>query len=237
MKIIKLLAFFLFVTVSIEANYCVQVLTANSSERNSILNEAKSDKYDSFDAVRIENRGRYLVFRIGDYSRYRDASRDIAEIKKINRDAYVRKCDFVREKAIYIKDENTQASQPYYKRQVASPKRELRAEPKAVPKKVYKKKEELKYTTTSDSLWGDCKKCFVPIYEEESEIEYDILKKKPTPKKVKKVDEEIEVKVYKSQPTKESFWSDEIVVEESVPKIVPKSKTRNKFNIDEQFLP
>ena len=238
LKIIKLLTFFLFITVTLEANYCIQVFTVNSSERNTILNEAKHDKYEPFNDVRVENRGRYLVFRIGDYSRYGDASRDIKDIRKINRDAYVRKCDFVKEKAIYIKDEERQeATPPRYKRQSLPQKRTVKVKAKAVQKKTYKKKEELKYTTNSDSLWGDCKKCFVPIYEEESDIEYDVLKQKPTPRKTRKTSDEIEVKVQTKKPTQESFWSDDIVVEESAPRVRPKPKTRNKFNIDEQFLP
>lgn len=245
MKKITISILFFLLSISLEANYCIQVLTTNESEKNSVISKASSEEYNKFNAVRVESRGRYLVFRIGDYSRYRDATQDIYELRKINKDAYIRKCDFVKEKALYIKDDLQEREEipSYYQTKPRAVQKTVKTQhhTQAQVKKLYKKKKELKYETvkTSDTLWGECKKCFVPVYEEESEEDYPELQSQEKPKhtvtKQKK-----SVIVRKEKPhTKDTFWSDETTVQESAPMKIekPRPKPKNKFNIDEQFLP
>lgn len=232
---------------TLEANYCIQVLTTNLSEKSAVIGEARGSEFNQYQDVRVESRGRYLVFRVGDYKRYSDARRDVNAIKSFRRDAYVRKCDFIKSKALYIKNESQPEDNSFLSQRVATPQTvaPVRVRRREVPQKVSKpvqkrvssKKEELKYDTTkySDSLWGDCKKCFVPVYEEESEGAYadEAPQMTHTQKSVQK----------KRAKTKkdDTFWSNEIVVEESQPKVYKKKskkkKVKNKFNIDEQFLP
>lgn len=244
----KFFVVLMLIGLSLEANYCVQVLTANESERSSIVKRASSPDFAQFNDVRVESRGHYLVFRIGDYESYKDASRDISLIKEITSDAYVRKCDFVREKAVFIANESdAEVQESYYQREKVQRESVVKSKPRVVkvkkaPKREYKQKEELTYSYSDEknSLWGDCKKCFIPVYEEEEEeIEYNLESPKvstPTVKRerVKKV----KVRVNKPELQEESFWAEDIpLVEESTPKVKSVKKSRNKFNIDEQFLP
>lgn len=217
--------------ISLEANYCIQVLTANESERNSIIKKASSRNYAEFNDVRVESRGRYLVFRIGDYKRYKDARKDIIRIQEIASDAYVRKCDFVKEKAVFIANETQE--EPFYQepKQYRAPKNRVR-KPKVqnIQKKEYKKREELvpTYSGQENSLWGDCKKCFIPVYEEEEDM-YGLNDIQEEPKKIQ---------VKKTIPKQESFWAEDIpVVKTSTPTPKRRNSTKNKFNIDERFLP
>jgi len=279
----------LFVSVSLEANYCIQVMTANESEKNFVIEEASSNKYSQFDTVRVEKRGRYLVFRIGDYRRYGDGVADMRAIRSIKKGSYLRKCDFDREKTLYIQQHNRRSRvqsyerprvsnvQEEYYRQDATPKI-YKKEPKYIkstytkqkPKKVYKtqytKKKELTYTTSDQSLWGDCKKCFIPVYEEDATAtDSTQVQEKPKevyikrePRQVQE-DNEIEVHVQEVEPDEGEFWADEKTINynnrsHSRPKAIYKSRQNNnikhnynsnnkyerktnQFNIDEQFLP
>ncbi len=103
----KLILFFLFASMSLEANYCIQVLTSKISEKNLnlLVEEANSDKYDGFGALRIESRQNYLAFRLGEYEDYKESLKDIVPIQKIHKNAYIRKCDFPNEKMLYMKDD------------------------------------------------------------------------------------------------------------------------------------
>jgi len=231
----------LFASASLEANYCVQVVSADSSERNSIIDEAKSTKYNKFDKVRVESRGHYLVLRVGDYARYQDAKNDIRALRRINREAYLRRCDFDEDKAIYVKNAPMPRDE-YYEEESAPQERKYiqRVEKKKkVPKKRYVKKEELKYSSSNKSLWGSCKKCFIPVYEDESENdtayteEPQVVKVKP---KYVKQHDEIEVRVKETAPAEDSFWVEEKPTQKSVYKS-RHTKRVNKFGIDEQFLP
>jgi len=230
---------------SLEANYCIQVLTTNESEKNSVISKASSEQYNRFNAVRVESRGRYLVFRIGDYSRYKDATQDMYALKKTDKEAYIRKCDFVKEKALYVKDDLQEREEvPRYYQTKSIPVRKVaKTQEHTQPqvKKLYKKKKELTYESvkTSDTLWGDCKKCFVPVYEEESEEDYPELQAQERPKHISKKQVMPAVAIKEKQQKKDTFWSDETRVQESAPMKIqkPRVKPKNKFNIDEQFLP
>ncbi len=70
--------------MSLEANYCIQVLTSKISEKNLnlLVEEANSDKYDGFGALRIESRQNYLAFRLGEYEDYKESLKDIVPIQK-----------------------------------------------------------------------------------------------------------------------------------------------------------
>jgi len=235
----------LLLAISLEGNYCIQVLTTNKSEKNSVIRQASSEQYSKFDDVRVESRGRYLVFRIGDYARYKDARRDIYELKKLHKDAYIRKCDFIREKALYVKDNfqskeevpNYYQSKPNYIRTTA--KREEYRAPQV--KKDYKKRKKIRYESVemSGTLWGECKKCFVPVYKEDSEENYpELYSKKKSKHKVKQQKTPL-VEIKEKPQREDTFWKNEIRVQESVPRKIqkPRRKPKNKFNIDEKFLP
>ena len=302
MQKLKYIVILLSLNIYLEANYCVQVMTSSISDKRHIINTADSYSYNAFNDVRVETRGAYLVFRIGDYRNYIDAKHDIYEIKKINRDAYIRKCDFVKDKAIYIKHEtrernnyretayesepDTRGRERYYPRETRTRKNHrtydtdtrdssrhqtleygqkyIEPIPRRRESEYYQKyddrevsskrndsyyqkpqnyderstvtqtdrnyeqkvvqdapteREELTYTN-DNSLWGDCKKCFIPAYEEGEEVD-------PSYEEPKK---ETKVKVNQQ-------WESDEMVEESVPVSKRVVKRRNRFNIDEQYLP
>lgn len=258
MYILLLLLF----SVTLEANYCIQVLTTNASDKNSIIREASNKYYNQFNDVRVESRGNYLVFRIGDYSQYNDARSDINAIRRFKKDAYVRKCDFIREQSIFIQNDRQDIQrtrvqerytpqpvqqrynpQPVQQRYVPQSNVQERYAPQAitkqkVPTKKYIKKEELtyEYINRDDSLWEDCKKCFVPVYkEEEDDTAYEPVKQKRVVQQRVPKKQEIEVRVQESAPTQESFWAEESVKPKE--RYIHKKTNTNKFNIDEQFLP
>jgi len=270
---------FLLLSLSLEANYCIQVLTTDGSEKNSVIRKASSKQYDKFNLVRVESRGRYLVFRIGDYLHYRDATEDMYELRKTYKDAYIRQCSFVKKKALYVNHNKREEIPSYNQRKSKAARNPVKTEryTQSPVKKVYKEKKELKYknVTSSDTLWGECKKCFVPVYEDESENDYPerqvqkstrhIVKAQHSPAVVMEeksqkyeseddypgiaveqhpidiVKKQLSPKVMiKEKPQKvDTFWSDETRVQESEATKIerPKVKPKNKFNIDEQFLP
>lgn len=243
MNKINFYVLFLLLSLSLEANYCIQVSTANESDRNTIINKARSEQYNKFNAVRVESRGRYLVFRIGDYLNYNDAQEDIYKLREINKEAYIRKCDFLKEKALYVKDDfdKDEETPSYYNNEpepihkVVEPPRSSRPQ----VKEVYKKKKELTYTkvTNSDALWGDCKKCFVPVYEDDSEDDSPELPPKKYLENKPAKPKNVVVHIKEKTPPKDTFWRDETTKQESAPIKIQKPKPKNKFNIDEKFLP
>jgi len=101
----KFILFFILLTVSLEANYCIQVKSTFPSEKDLLIREIKSDKYNIFSDVRIESRKPYLVFRIGNYKKYKDALNDIFKIRSLHNDAFIRKCDLLQDNILYIKNE------------------------------------------------------------------------------------------------------------------------------------
>ncbi len=231
MKNYKLFIVFLSISVSLEANYCIQVLTTNSSEQDSVVNIAASSSYNQFSDIRVETRGRYLVFRVGEYASYNEATQDVREIKKINKDAYIRKCDFEKDKAIYIKNEklDNSHSERVFKKELKNTKPVYTTPVKH--KRSFKEKRELNYSQVAEqNLWKDCQKCFIPMYEEENFQEIEV-----TPKKVIRVKENREIEVRMKNPVKEeSFWAEDITENDDA--LVRKSRT-NKYDINEQFLP
>ncbi len=108
---IKWVGFFLVLFVSLEANYCVQVSTADRGGQDFIVSEAKSINYDKFANVRVEQRGNYFVFRVGDFQSYEEAQVYNKEIKNFAKGSYVRKCDLEKDKVVFSKnDENSDSS-------------------------------------------------------------------------------------------------------------------------------
>ena len=99
-----LLLFILFV-VSIEANYCIQVESSLLSTKDLLIKKVQGKKYDSFRDVRVEEREPYAVLRVGDYKHYKEALLDIWQIRKEDTDAYIRKCDFKRDRIFFIKND------------------------------------------------------------------------------------------------------------------------------------
>jgi len=98
--------------ISLNANYCIQVMTTNLSDKRSILTEASSSAYRSFQDLRVERRGNYYVLRVGNYRHYNDSQQDLYDLRNIKRDAYVRTCSFNPQDAIYIGNTNLRLPQP-----------------------------------------------------------------------------------------------------------------------------
>jgi hypothetical protein len=82
-------------------------MSTTVNNKNEIVKQALNSRYMSFNNVRVEKRGNYLVFRIGDYRSYNQAKYDLQEINHITKNAYIRKCDFLQDSAIYIQDTNS----------------------------------------------------------------------------------------------------------------------------------
>ena len=249
MQIIKILILILFINVSLEAKYCIQVFTMHKSKLKFLIRKAKSSRYSDFNSVRVETSGKYLVFRIGDYAKYRDAKGDVANIRTTTRDAYVKKCNLLRKNILFMRNENSEDifEEPTYERilpkklKIKKIKRKVKYKRvKKVPKIKYTKKKELKYTYTNkhNSLWQDCKKCFIPVYEEEDDSSYQKYIK-PRAIKIKQEEvqprKEIRVEIPELKTIKESFWKENKKIKKK--KRVRRRRRTNKFHIDEQFLP
>lgn len=205
---------FLLFSISLKADYCIQVATVNDTRKNYIINKASSKKYNQFNAVRVERRGRYLTFRIGDYSRFKDAQQDAYKLRKINKGAYIRKCNFNKKKVLYSKKK--------FQRREEAPS-------------YYTNVQVQKKVNNSEALWGECKKCFIPVYKNEDDSENNVPKlplKEHSKDKIEKHD--IVVHIKEKAPTQDTFWHDE--TRKSTPVKIQKPKPNNKFNIDEQFL-
>ena len=102
----------LIFVIALHANYCIQVMTTNLSDKRSILNEASRSSYRSFQDLRVESRGNYYVLRVGDYRHYNDSQQDLFDLRRIKRDAYVRTCDFNPRDAIYLGESNFRSPEP-----------------------------------------------------------------------------------------------------------------------------
>ena len=249
---IRIFIVLMLLEVSLQANYCIQVLTVDPNELHSIIAKASSRNYADFNDVRVESRGRYLVFRIGDYKRYQDARDDIARVRETARNAYIRKCDFIREQAVFIANNRQEA--PYYEpsrqkaphqealTQYEQPRSRVRKpivqniQKKEKQRRGYKQREELISPYRRDnSLWNDCKKCFVPVYGDEEDTD-DVQSSDNMQQKPRK----IQVKKHKPKQVskQEPFWAEDVPVAKTpTPKPKRKNRTKNKFHIDEQFLP
>ena len=232
----------LAILINLEANYCIQVITTDTSKKNFIIQKASSEEYSSFSDVRVEKRGNYLVLRIGDYKDYKYASSVAKKVKRISSDAYVRTCDFIRSSAVYLHNDSQDSD--YYRDNQSVTNYTTSSPAYVKPKKVqkaekeYTKKEELSYRhiERDNSLWNDCKKCFIPVYEEED----GDIKEQQQPKHKRNKEKQVEAK-------KDTFWEEDVPdlskykqKEEQKQKTERKTKNtkpRNKFNIDERFLP
>jgi len=95
---------FIFGLVSLEANYCIQVMSTMADGKDVIIKKASSPQYAPFNDVRVEKRGNYFVFRIGDYKGYSKAKNELQKIKNISDKAFVRKCDFLKNQTVYMKN-------------------------------------------------------------------------------------------------------------------------------------
>ncbi len=246
--------------LNLQANYCIQVITTDTSMENFIIKRASSEEYSPFSDVRVERIGNYLVLRIGDYKSYRHASSVARQVQKTEPGAYVRKCNFTRANALYLhnnsQDDNnyyrnnnyrnnneqrqkyTTPSYPSYNKpepniniiERRNTRRSTRRNIDTNRQNRYKKdKEELSYKhiDRDNSLWNDCKKCFIPVYEEED----DTQQKQPKQQR-------------RQQVKTDTFWEEDIpdlhedtIQQQTTPPKQKRKKPRNKFNIDEQFLP
>jgi len=86
---------------TLEAKYCIQVLSVDSKLSNVAIKEAQKDLYKNYNDVRVEERSPYSVLRVGNYNRYKDAVKKIVHIRKIHNDAYIRECKLDYDKIIY----------------------------------------------------------------------------------------------------------------------------------------
>ncbi len=223
----KLVYILLLSSIPVLANYCIQAVTLYRFDENRISSR-QSDVLTNFNNSRVEERGSYLVLRVGDYSSYSQALEVINGVKKYYSDAYIRKCDFDTSRIIYPKYSTPiEKKLPKYERRDIPPKREMGYEKNYTPIKKHKsqvvkkrkyeqpKPEKAYYT---DTLWRDCQKCFAPVYleeEDDSEPEDDVVQKPKKPIKVKKR-EEISKKRYKPTPkADDDFWVEAVDKESS----------------------
>jgi len=97
----------LFLFTSLQANYCIQVMSTPINNKRTIIKKASNTIYQPFKLVRVEQRGNFLVFRIGNYINYQTAKTDLLKIKTLSRSAYIRKCDYIKEKTLYLQEKST----------------------------------------------------------------------------------------------------------------------------------
>ncbi len=165
-----------FSSIPAFANYCIQAVTLDRFNPNNISSRL-SNILENFENARVEERGSYLVLRVGDFNSYSQALRDIGNVKRYYSDAYIRKCDFDLSRVIYpnyttpVKQRvHTQTQK--YTTTVQTP------EKRVIKKQTYEQPKP-QNTVYSNTLWQDCQKCFAPIYleEEESEPEENNIQK------------------------------------------------------------
>ncbi len=174
---------FLF-SVPLLANYCIQAVTLDRFNPDR-MSTRLSSVLGNFEDARVEERGSYLVLRVGDFNSYSQALSNIKSIKEYYSDAYIRKCDFDTSRVLYP-DFSTSGK----KRTITHTKRYVRAKPTKKPVETVKYEQpEPQNTYDSNTLWQDCQKCFAPIYleeeEDETQTQTQVVSKKET-QKVKK---------------------------------------------------
>ncbi len=192
---------FLF-TIPALANYCIQAVTLDRFDENKISSRLSSILLN-FEDARIEERGSYLVLRVGDFNSYSQALADIQSVKRYYSDAYIRKCDFDTSRIIYP-DNSTPVEKKSYTHVKNPPSIRRAPKQKPIKRRAYKqpKPQETYY---SDTLWQDCQKCFAPIYleEEESEPENHVTQEVKKTKKPKVITK----KKHQTTPkTDDDFW-------------------------------
>ena len=74
-------------------SYCIQLKSMVNVNTDNLSDSTKS-VVENFDKARIEKRGKYYVFRVGEYSSSIEASKDFKNLNKTFKDAYVRRCDY-----------------------------------------------------------------------------------------------------------------------------------------------
>jgi len=204
-----LLALFL-ATSPTWATYCIQVVTLDTFDSQHMSSKL-SNIFENFNDARVEERGSYLVLRIGEYNSYSQALSSIASVKSYYNDAYIRKCDIDQSRILY--QNTTTAQKPHQAREeyiLVEQKRKL------VQKERYEqpKPQETYYNNT---LWKDCQKCFAPIYleDEESEPQDTATQTKKVKKSIPK--EPVLQKKYKiSKKTDNDFWFETVDEEKKV---------------------
>ena len=137
MKILKiaLLLFFIFNPLSANSKFCIQVTAAHGFTPNN-MKPAVARILNNFDKARIDKRGGDLVLRVGDYSKYSYALKDLKDIQKMYSDAYIRRCNYIPSEAIYPKNLKQTSLPRKLQSQILAKKVEL-------PKKEKKRKRKL----------------------------------------------------------------------------------------------
>lgn len=153
-----MLKFFSIVSIvllgNLYAKYCIQVSTVVATQQKSLIKNAQSSLFVPFDKVRVEQRGSYYVLRIGDYSQYKQARKDLHIISQVYDDAYIRRCDFNKNQAIYVKEDVNV----------------LTVEKETIKPQAPKKVPQVQH---SRRILDECQRCFTPLYEDESKKEND----------------------------------------------------------------
>jgi hypothetical protein len=219
----------LLFTVPALANYCIQAVTLDRFNPDH-MSSRLSNILDNFQDARVEERGSYLVLRVGDFNSYSQALTNINSVKDYYSDAYIRKCDFDIARVIYpnysVNTRKTSLTQQQNDRVL------IRKPKKRVVKEQKYEQPQPQNTSYSDTLWQDCQKCFAPIYleEEESEPKDEItqhveVKQVEKPKVTTK-------KEYKSTPkTDNDFWVEAVDEKEK-----PLDKKSEEF-YDSKYYP
>ena len=102
MKIIQIIFINLLLSSYLFASdsYCIQLKSMVDVNKDNLSDSTKSI-VKNFDKARIEKRGRYYVLRVGEYSHFKETSKDFKKLKKIFKDAYIRRCDYDESTFIY----------------------------------------------------------------------------------------------------------------------------------------
>jgi len=257
----KFILTFLFLISALKAEFCIQVYSTKNMDTKSTIQEANKPKYNNFKKIRVEQRGKYLVIRIGKYRSKNEAYSDLLKIKQIVPDAYSRSCNFSAQNSLFVKNNNQNIENNYYTppSTVKESTLDFDFENQHIPEvksqeipplkrteeqKSYIESEELTYQSTQmqqedQNLWDQCNKCFSPIYTQEEESVYVTQKvAQQKEEEIVQIKEnkikttEIEVRI---KPRAIQEENDSFWTAEHSENVA--SPDENNLNINEQFLP
>jgi len=203
MKFFKRVVLFsiLVSSLSAKSNYCIQVAEIYGFDENHI-DPTVERILNNFDKARIDRRGRHLILRVGDYTGYSKALKDLAKLKSSKfPDAFIRRCDYIESKIVYPK-RNKKKLRKYNDSYIE----EIPLTKEVEKKGLLQKEESYKLPKEPVSLensnkrysydfWQECKKCYAPLEDEQnykkvlkkSDVKKDIIEKDDFFKKHSKV--------------------------------------------------
>jgi len=203
MNLKKIALFTLFSTALFaRSNYCIQVAEVYHFNEYNIPSRMQS-VIEDFDKARIDKRGRHYILRVGDYRSYSKAKKILRKIKARRfRDAFVRRCDYIKSKIAYPKieqEENYQENSftpiaeipvikppkkqplPVREKTIVTPveeKNPIQRDPFADFEDTTPKGSEYKGAQKySYDFWKECKRCYAPLEDEKNYTQLKAHKK------------------------------------------------------------